>query len=124
MAAVILDPAAKSDLKQHFDVVFGPREQPLRLQEFAFAAKLHDSCVQFLPDRPNRFLHTVFGHDVMNSRVDEDLIFTLEDLTREWIQRIDCSDVFPEEFDAVGKLFIRWVEFDHIASDTECAALE
>ena len=54
----------------------------------------------------DRRLHAVFGHDVVDGRVDEDLVLALEQLAGERVDRVDVGDLVAEELDAVGELLV------------------
>ena len=89
MPAVILDPAAIADLQNHFQIVFRPGEQPLGFEQFPLAAQMHDLLIQFLADGLNGGVDAFLGHDVVNGRVNEDLLLAADHLAGEGIYRVD-----------------------------------
>ena len=125
VAAVVLDAGADADFQQQLDVVLRARQQPLRFEQLAFAAELHD-----LRDRARRGsistapCEPVFRHHIVDGRVDEDLVFALEQLAGERVDRVDVGDLVAEELDAVGELLVGRMQLDDVAADAEGGALE
>jgi hypothetical protein len=80
MPAVVFDAAAIADFQEHFDVVFGAREQALRFEKFSVATQLHDAFFKLFLDGLNGAMHAILGHDVVHGGIDENLIFAFEQL--------------------------------------------
>ncbi len=124
VAAVVFDPAAIADFQDHLQVVLGSRQQSLGFEELALAAQVHHLLVELFADRLDGALDALFGHDVVDGGVDEDLRLAVQHLAGERIDSFDGGDLIPEHFDPVGEFLVGGVELDHVAADAESGALK
>jgi hypothetical protein len=96
----------------------------LGFKEFALAAEVHDLLIELGADVVDGALHLVFGHDIVDGGVDEDLLLILEKLAGKGVDGVDAGDLVAEEFDAVSKLFVAGMDLDDVAADAEGGPFE
>src|SRR5258706_126790 len=80
--------------------------------------------VQLVLDRLDGRLDAVFRHHVVDGGVDEDLVLAAQELAGQRVDHVDVADLIAEEFDAIGELFVRRLQLNHVAANAERAALE
>ncbi len=55
---------------------------------------------------------------------DEDFVYLIDDLARQWMKMCDPLDLIPEEFDSDRQLLIDRNDLDRVASDPEVSTFE
>ena len=123
MARVVLDPAAKSHLLDHFQIIFRSHFQPLRLEQLALLFEPDDARVELLADRGHRALQLVVRGDELLRRVERHQRELLLAVAGKRVETGNPVDFIAEEFDAHGRLILAGrLHFHHIAANTEFAA--
>ena len=125
MPRIILDPAAKSHLLDHLEVIHRPLVQPLCLDDLALADQKFFVFVELRPDRFDRRLDRLLRHHVVRFRVDRQPRFVLCDhLAEQRVDRVNGVDLVTPELDPVRLVLITRIQLDDIAANAKNAAFK
>ncbi len=122
---IIFDAVAVADRAHHFDVEHGALPHALRLRVFPLLFEFRLPPVEFLENRADGALALLRGHDVVRFRINRQLA-----ANQFWPERTSpvsgsiwrmAFDLRAPEFDGVGVVFIRRINFDAIAAHAERA---
>ena len=123
MARVILDAVAIADGADHLDVEHGALPDALGLDEFSLLLELRLPPGQLLVDGAEGAFPLLGSHDVMRFRIDGQARERFAaDFAGERIDGAQRVDLVAQHFDAEGALFVRRLNFDHVAAHAEGAA--
>ena len=121
-ARVVLDPRAVPDLANHLEVVTGPTQQPLRLQELALPLQGDHGPVEFLADLVECLVPLVLGHHVVHGREDVDVLLLREQFAGHRVEQLQAVDLIAEEIDSHAVLLVGGVDLDAVALHPEVAS--
>ena len=124
VARVVLDAGAVALLAQALDVVAGALDEALSLEQLAAFLEDRVGLGELSLDVGDRGLDLVVrGHEVLG-REDVDGLHLAQHLAGQRVELHDALDLFAEEVDADGQLFVGREDRDAVAADAEAAADE
>ena len=121
---IVLDARARADLAHHLDVIGRAHPEPLRLEHLPLLLEGRELLLQLGLDASDRPLHPLGTGDIVRRREDIHLLLLADDLTRQWVQRVDLVDLVAEELDADRQLFVHRDDLDGVAAHPEGATRE
>src|SRR5579859_1376361 len=124
MARVIFNAMAIADSTHHFNVEERALLQTLRFHEFSLLLQLFLPPAELFLNGDDGPLALILRHDVVGFRIDRHTGKVLLAGTNFSGERIDLAqdvDLIAKHFDAVGVVFIGWINFQNVAPYTESA---
>src|SRR5215467_9049800 len=118
---------AVADGAHHFNVEHSALDNALGFHELALLFELFFPPSELFLNGDYGALALVLRHDVVIARVDGDaldVIHVRTDSSGEWIDLAKRIDFIAEHFDAIGVVFVGWIDFDGVTANTEGAAAE
>ena len=125
MPRVIFDAVAIADGANHLDVKHGALPDALRFDEFSLPLELRLPPGQLLEDGADGALLLLGGQNVMRFRIDRQARQRFAaHLAGERVDGAQRVDLVAPHLDAEGALFVRRLNFDHVAAHAEGAAAQ